>query len=159
MLLNRVSFLTVLILSLGNVVSLASPNPLFPQTLAQNSQGSNRVQRGQVKWINQLNLTQEQKQKLQAIQSRYKNEIFQRQQAVRQANKELREMMVSNASVDQIRRQHTQVQQLRQQLEETRLNSILAMRDVLTSEQRSKLAQLMQQRQPNPRKPQGNQQR
>jgi Spy/CpxP family protein refolding chaperone len=159
MLLSRISVLSVLILSLGNVVTLASPNPLFPKTLTQNPQMPNRVERGQVKWINQLNLTQEQKQKLQAIQSTYKNEIFQRQQAVNQANKELREMMVSNASADKIRRKHTQVQQLRQQLEETRLNSMLAMRDVLTSEQRSKLAQLMQQRQKNFPKQQGNQQR
>jgi len=159
MLLSRISVVSFLMLSLGGFVTLASPNPLFPQTLAQSPQGPRRAEHGPLKWIDQLNLTDQQKQKLLAVQSQYKDQISQRQQAVRQANKELREMMVGNSSADQIRRKHTQVQQLRQQLEESRLNSMLAMRDVLTSEQRSKLAQLMQQRHQNSRKQQGNQQR
>lgn len=153
MLLSRVSVVSVIMLSLGGVVALASPNPLFPKTAAQHLEAPRRGERSQVKWMDQLNLTQEQKQKLERIQNRYKSEITQRQQAVRQANKKLREMMTAgNTSADQIRRQHKQVQELRQQLEETRLESMLAMREVLTQEQRSKLGQLMQQRQQNSRK-------
>ncbi|MFB8792183.1 MAG: Spy/CpxP family protein refolding chaperone [Potamolinea sp.] len=152
MLLSRISVVSFLMLSLGGFVTLASPNPLFPQTLAQSPQGLRRAERGPLKWMDQLNLTDQQKQKLLAVQSQYKDQISQRQQAVRQANKELREMMTGNTPTDKIRRQHKQVQFLRQQVEDSRLESMLAIREVLTQEQRSKLGQLMEQRQQNSRK-------
>lgn len=152
MLLSRVSVVSVLMLSLGGFVALASPNPLFTQTVAQNPEAPKLGDRSRVKWMDQLNLTQEQKQKLERIQTRYKKEITQRQQAVRQANKELREMMIGNIPAEKIRSQHKQVQFLRQQVEDSRLESMLAIRELLTQEQRSKLGQLMEQRQQNSRK-------
>ena len=45
-----------------------------------------------------------------------------------------------------MREKHRQIIGLRQQLEEVQFESTLAMREVLTPEQRSQLAQLMQQR-------------
>ncbi|MGL5061764.1 MAG: Spy/CpxP family protein refolding chaperone, partial [Microcoleus sp.] len=94
-----------------------------------------------------LNLTADQKQRMQAIRDRYKDQISQRMQAVRQARQELTTMMSSaTANATQMRDKHRQVMALQQQLEEVRFESMMAMREVLTAEQRSRLAQLMQQR-------------
>jgi Spy/CpxP family protein refolding chaperone len=92
-----------------------------------------------------LNLSSAQQQELQTIYSQYKDQISQRKQAVRQVNRELRDLMVSTASNDEIRAKYQEVQALRQQLEAARFESLLAMRDVLTPAQRSRFAQLMEQ--------------
>lgn len=152
MFLSRASILSFCVLALGGAVALSSKTPLFSyQTLAQNSAGQMYQNHGKLKLMEQLNLSQEQKQKLKDIHSQYKDTISQRKQVVRQATKELREMMAGNATANEIRTKHRQVQELRQQLEESTFDSMLAMREVLTSEQRQRFAQLMEQRQQNPR--------
>ena len=157
MLLRRISVVSVLLLSLGGAVALANQNPLFPQAVAQNPGGARHKENRQFKLMEQLNLTQEQQQKLQGIQSQYKDQISQRKQAVRQATRELRDMMTGTASGDQSRAKHQQVQDLRQQLEKVTFESMLASRDVLTLDQRKQFAQLMEQRHQNSRKPRSNQ--
>jgi Spy/CpxP family protein refolding chaperone len=96
--------------------------------------------------FDQLNLTADQKQKMQAVRDRYKDQISQRMQAVRQARQELATMMTGTANASEMREKHRQIMGLRQQLEEVQFESTLAMREVLTPEQRSQLAQMMQQR-------------
>lgn len=159
MLLRRISIFSALLLALGGAVAIAKPNPLFLQSVVQNPQGQNRGAHGQPKLMEQLNLTPDQKQKLQAIQSQYKDEISQRKQAVRQASRELKSLMTGNAPADEVRSKHRQLQDLRQQLEEVSFESTLAMREVMTPEQRSKFAQLMEQRRANIRNPMNNQTR
>ncbi|HBB34034.1 MAG TPA: Spy protein [Cyanobacteria bacterium UBA8803] len=154
MLLHRVSVLSVLLLSLGGVVALANPNSNFlTPTLAQNFEGQQRPHWGKQRLMQELNLTPEQEQKLQDIRSQYKDQISQRQQVLRQATQEFASLMASNADSSQIRAKHQQVQQLRQELEDLRFESMLAMRDVLTSDQRSRFAQLMEQRREEFRNP------
>lgn len=144
--LRRVSILSVVLLSLGGAVALANQNPLFPQSVAQNAGGLGHMGRGQPKLMEQLNLTPDQKQKLQTIHSQYQDQISQRKQAVRKATQELRDLMASDASATSIRTKHQEVQGLRQQLEAVSFESTLATRDVLTLDQRKQFAQLMEQR-------------
>lgn len=146
MLLRRLSVLSAFLLALAGAVALAKPNPLFGQFVAQNVGGHRRAEFGQLKLMNQLNLTQEQKQKLEAIQSQYKGQISQRKRELRQAMQEFKGLMASSASSQEIRTKHQQVEGLRQQVEEVSFESTLAMRDVLTPDQRKQLAQLMEQR-------------
>lgn len=160
MLLRRVSIWSVLLLVLGGAVALAKPNSLFPKTVAQNAQnleGSRAAESGKHNWMAQLNLSQEQKQKLQAIRSQYKDQLSQRKQAVRQVTQQLRDLMTSNASLEEIRAKHQQVQGLRQQLEEVSFESMLATRDVMTLDQRKQYAQLMEQRRKDSSNPMENQ--
>ena len=160
MLLRRVSIWSVLLLVLGGAVALVKPNSLFPKTVAQNTQnleGPKRAEGGKHNWMAQLNLSEEQKQKLQATRSQYKDQIFQRKQAVRQITQQLRDLMVSNASADEIRAKHQQVQQLRQQLEEASFESMLATREILTLDQRRQYAQLMEKRRKDSPNQMGNQ--
>ena len=147
MLLRRVSALSVLLLSLGGFVVLANPKPdFFPPLMAQSFEGPPGHNWSKPRLMEELNLTQEQQQQLQAIRSQYKDQISQQQDELRQASEELRSLMTSDADANQIRPKHQQVQQLRQQLEALHFESMLAMREVLTPEQRQEFAQLMERR-------------
>ncbi|MBD1880306.1 MULTISPECIES: Spy/CpxP family protein refolding chaperone [unclassified Coleofasciculus] len=144
--LNRISLLAVLILSIGSAVALADPNPQSSQTIAQNSPGA-RPQRGNKDGLlQQLNLTPQQMQQMQAIRQKYRTQIAPRQQTLRQARQELATLMNSTASASQIRSKNQQVEELQQQLQKLRFESMLEMREVMTPEQRAKFVQLMQQR-------------
>jgi periplasmic protein CpxP/Spy len=145
---RRISAIAVLMFTLGSTATVAVPNPVEPQTIAQNQQ-PNRPAGRESRLFEQLNLSADQKQKMQAVRDRYKDQISQRMQAMRQARQELETLMAGTANTSQIRDKHRQIMGLRQQLEEVRFESMLAMREILTSEQRSKLAQLMQQRRQN----------
>lgn len=147
--LRRASVLVVLALSLGGAVAFTQLNPLQPQAIAQNRGESDRPDKGMPRWIQDLNLTPEQTQQMQAIRDRYKDQMTQRAQALRQAQRELGDLMAGDASKDQIRTKYNQVQTLKQQLGQVRFESMLEMRDVLTSEQRRQMAERMKNRREN----------
>ncbi|MCU0546399.1 MAG: Spy/CpxP family protein refolding chaperone [Oscillatoriaceae cyanobacterium Prado104] len=144
---SRISAIAMLMFAIGSTgAAIAVPNPALSQTIAQNQQQNQRGGK-EGRLFEQLNLTAEQKQRMQAVRDRYKDQLSQRRQAVRQARQELENMMSGNqANASQMRDKHRQVMALRQQLEEVQFESMMAMREVLTAEQRSRLAQLMQQR-------------
>ena len=144
---RRISAIAVLMLTLGTTAAAtAVPSPTQPERIAQN-QRPNRPGGKEGGLFEKLNLSADQKQKMQAVRDRYKDQVSQRMQAVRQARQELEAMMSSTtANASQIRDKHRQIMGLRQQLEEVQFESTLAMRDVLTPEQRSQLSQQMQQR-------------
>ena len=144
---RRISALAILMLTLGTTAAAtAVPSPVQPETIAQN-QKPNRPAGKAGGMFDQLNLSAEQKQKMQGVRDRYKEQVSQRMQAFRQARQELETMMSSpTANVSQMRDKHRQIMGLRQQLEEVQFESTLAMREVLTPEQRTQLSQMMQQR-------------
>ncbi len=148
MLLRRVSVWSVLLLSLGGVVAFAKPKSLTPQ-LTQNVLGQPRQDWDEQRLIQELNLSEEQKQQLQAIEQHYRGQMNQQYQKLLPAQQELGGLMAGTASQSQIRDKYRQVEALRQQLGGLRLECMLAMREVLTPTQRSRYAQLMQQRQEN----------
>lgn len=94
-------------------------------------------------WLRELNLNANQVRQIQAIRQQYQNQLNQERQALQQANQELRQLMTTNASADQIRQKFTQVQSLRQKLANTRLDSMLAIRNVLNPQQRQKLGEVL----------------
>ena len=144
---RQFSAMAVLILTLGTTAAAtAAPSPAQPERIAQN-QPSNRLGGKENGLFEKLNLSAEQKQKMQTVRDRYKDQVSQRMQAVRQARQELQTMMSgTTANVGQMRDKHRQIMGLRQQLEEIQFESTLAMREVLTPEQRSQFSQMMQQR-------------
>lgn len=146
---RRVSVLAVLMLSLGSAVAFANQNSLVPQAIAQNTEAPRRPNRGKEQLIQELNLTPQQTQQIQTIQNQSQDQISQRRQAVRQARQELFELMAGTASESQVRQKYRQVETLKQQVSEIRFDSILAMREVLTPEQRRQFAERMQNRRGN----------
>ncbi len=100
-------------------------------------------QQGQL--LKQLNLTPAQMQQLQTIREKNKDAMRSNMQQMRQTQQELRTLMVGNANAEQLRTKFNEVQTLKQQTEKMRFESMLAMREILTPEQRTKIDQLMQQ--------------
>lgn len=147
MLIRRISAIAVLMFTLGTTAAAtAVPSPVQTETIAQNEK-PNRPAGREGGLFDKLNLSADQKQKMQTVRDRYKEQVSQRMQAVRQARQELETMMSSpTANVSQMREKHRQIMGLRQQLEEVQFETTLSMREVLTPEQRTQLSQLMQQR-------------
>ncbi len=99
------------------------------------------------KLLQQLNLTPEQSQKVQAIQDKYRTDMEQSMPALQQASKEFRTLMDGDGLTDQLRQKHTQVQELQQKLSNLSFEHQLAIRDILTADQRRQQAAIM--RDPN----------
>lgn len=143
--LRRVSVLALAMLSLGGGVASANPNNLLPQKLAQTLQTQTQSNRSGL--IQELNLTSDQVQRMQAVRQQYKDQIAQTSQRLRQAQQELQTLMASTATANQVRDKHRQVVALQQQLGELRFESTLALRELLTPQQRIKYVEHMQKHQ------------
>ncbi|MGK7872593.1 MAG: Spy/CpxP family protein refolding chaperone [Xenococcaceae cyanobacterium] len=160
MLLRRISLLAaVIVLSLSSIAALADPlpnsntrlnNPL-DQPLAQAPTGARRRGQGfdKERFMEQLNLTEDQRQKIQEIRQKYQGEIDQRRETLHAAHQELGDMMAGTDSADAIRTKHQEVIKLRQELGNLRFESMLEIREVLTPEQRNQFAQMMRQHREN----------
>lgn len=147
MFLRRIPVLAVLALSLGTTVALAQAHPqLFAQTVAQNQGQWHGHGGGPQQFMQELGLSQQQVEQMQAIKNKYKSQTAQQRQALRQAEQELRNMIAGTASADEIRQKHNEVRALRQQLEDANFASLLEIREIMTPEQRAKFAQIMQNR-------------
>jgi periplasmic protein CpxP/Spy len=95
------------------------------------------------KWQEQLNLSAAQKAQIQQIRDQEKTSSQSLRQQMKAAFEKQQSLMTGNASDDQLRQQHREVQALRQQAEDRRFDTMLKIRQVLTPEQRTKAAQLM----------------
>ena len=100
------------------------------------------------KVLKQLNLSSEQLQKLKAIRDRDLPKIKELAEQSRQANKELRDLLAGTESSDVIRAKHNQVLNLQQELRKLHFERMLAMREILTPQQRSQLNEIMQKKRP-----------
>ncbi|VEP13046.1 P pilus assembly/Cpx signaling pathway, periplasmic inhibitor/zinc-resistance associated protein (fragment) [Hyella patelloides LEGE 07179] len=104
--------------------------------------------------LQQLDLTSEQSQQIEAIreQSRTENDtLYQEMQANRsqmrshRASPWARSLFTDDASSEQLRQQHQKIPDLSQQLGDRRFEMMLQVREVLTPEQRTQMATLMSQ--------------
>ncbi|MBD2178318.1 Spy/CpxP family protein refolding chaperone [Pseudanabaena sp. FACHB-1998] len=95
------------------------------------------------KMLKQLNLTPEQLKKLKEVRDRDQGKMRELAQQSRQANKELRDLMAGNESNDALRTKHNQVLTLQQELQKQHFERMLAMREILTPQQRSQLNEMM----------------
>lgn len=127
---------------------LASPDKLadLPDSADKFAANSPDMPSGKV--LKQLNLTPDQLQKLKAVRDRDLTQIRELSQKVRQANKELRELLASTEGSDVIRAKHTQVMALQQELQNQHFERMLAMREILTPQQRSQLNEITQKNRP-----------
>lgn len=137
-----------LLLTFGGAIALpisTSASITLAQADTQSPRRSPRLARKE-NWLQELNLSKEQIQKIQQIRRQYQARLTQQRQSVKQAQQSLKDLMASgNTSSEQIRQKFSQVQTLQQTLADTRMESMLAIRSVLTVEQRQKLTELMRQ--------------
>ncbi|MGD1714764.1 Spy/CpxP family protein refolding chaperone [Dapis sp. BLCC M172] len=143
-LISAVLGLLVIPLNISSV--LANPNynnvsEKFSQTIQVQRPGRN-----QNRIFEQLNLTDEQTKKIIGIREENQQEIRQSLQNLRNVQEELNTMITGKGNDNQLRKKHSEVLQLRQELAELQFNTLLKIREVLTPQQLQQWSKLMQQR-------------
>ena len=145
----RILTLLSILLSIGATTLPARADLLTAQ--------NNRVSNGELKipaggvgnLVKELNLSPDQIQRLQQVRKNSQGKTKERRQALRTAKQELTQLLQGNASSDQIRQKRQQVQSLQQEVADSNFENTLAIREILTPEQRVKLQQILQQRRQN----------
>ncbi|MBS1954879.1 MAG: Spy/CpxP family protein refolding chaperone [Cyanobacteria bacterium SZAS-4] len=93
--------------------------------------------------LTSLNLTPEQKQKIQEMRKQVAPKTRELRQQLNAKRQELRDMMFeANAGDDQVRAKRKEVRQLQDKVEDMQINDFLGIRSVLTPDQRLKLTDL-----------------
>ncbi len=125
-------------------------------SLKQNNQSPNgelKIPAGNLNNLTkELNLSREQIQKLQQLRKNAQGKTKERRQILQIAKQELNQLIQGNASANQIRQKRQQVQSLQREIADTNFEKTLAIREILTPEQRVKLQQISEQRRQNRQK-------
>jgi periplasmic protein CpxP/Spy len=143
---SRFRILTVLavVLSIATAIS-----PVRADVFTAQNNRTNISANGAGNLIKELNLSQDQIRRLQQIRANSRDKNKERRQALRAARQELTQLLESNASSDQIRQKRQQVQSLQREVADRNFENTLAIREMLTPEQRLKWQRLIQQRRQN----------
>ncbi|USR90642.1 Spy/CpxP family protein refolding chaperone [Phormidium yuhuli AB48] len=132
-------------LVLGTVTtSYANAEDLRPREIQMSQRGPG--ERGQMRWMERLDLTSDQMNSIQAIRDRYQPQLETLRERMKQQRDTMHTVMGSNASSEDIRQQRQQMMQLRDEMSELRFNSMMEIREVLTEEQRAQVREWMEER-------------
>jgi P pilus assembly/Cpx signaling pathway, periplasmic inhibitor/zinc-resistance associated protein len=148
---NQTSRAVVAMFGLSVVALFALSTPVQAEVIAQAAPNQPSMNERSDQLLTSLNLTPEQQQKIQVIRQEYQGQMRQQQQQMRQLQQELNGLMAGNTPESELRKKHDQFMALKAQMGEIQFNMMLKTREILTTEQRSQLAELMQERRQNPR--------
>ena len=152
--LRLISLLTTLTaLALNSNIASATP-VLAQETIVTSARSQLIAQRRRAreqgweegKFLENLNLTATQKQDIEKIRQKYQPQITQKKTNLGTVQQELKTMMAGTESNSVLRAKHQEVVRLRQELENLHFESMLQMREILTTEQRAQLVQMIGQR-------------
>lgn len=96
--------------------------------------------------LQSLNLNAEQKRQLRTARQSFQPQIRERRLKILEAQAELDEMLAGTATDAVLKAKFQQVSQLRQDVQQLQFESVLAMRQILTPEQRKQFAAAMEKR-------------
>ncbi len=119
----------------------STPTPPRQPQEKQPSQPSQPSQEEQVR--DDIALSSSQQERMTEIRQSYLAENGRLEAELNQARQELQEMMIGDASTRQIRRQRNTVERLRQRMSDNRFSSMMAVREVMSVEQRTAFADSM----------------
>ncbi len=142
------------ILSVLLSIATASSPARADLTNTQNNRVNRQSQlptNGVLNLVRELNLSSDQIQRLQQLRKNSQGKNKERRQALQAAKQELAQLLQGNGSSDQIRQKRQQVQNLQREIADTNFENTLAIREILTPEQRAKLQQIIDQRRQNRR--------
>ncbi|MBD0268934.1 MAG: Spy/CpxP family protein refolding chaperone [Cyanobacteria bacterium Co-bin8] len=94
----------------------------------------------------QLDLNEDQLSQIRTIRESSRTTLQPLREQMRAGHQELRSLMASNASTDELRQRHSTLMNLEQQMRAERFEVMLQIREVLTPEQRTELANMLEQR-------------
>ena len=98
---------------------------------------------GLQKFLNRLDLSEEQSTQIKAIYRRHYQINQEYRQELREAKEEMGSLLTSEANPNRIRQKHREIQSLNQELGNSRFEALLEVREVLTREQRQEIADMM----------------
>jgi Spy/CpxP family protein refolding chaperone len=125
----------------ANSLGLLAQMPDAPDPDMQRpGDGSPRTDKG---WMREIGLSQAQLQQIKTIRERYQPQLQANREAVKKARDEFQQLMRGTASDNQLRQKHSELVNLHQQGDNLRFESMLAIRGVMTPEQRQKAAEFM----------------
>lgn len=125
-----------------------SNTSIIAQRPSEDSPRRGKKGRGQ-RWermMKKLDLTPEQTEAIQNIKEKYRGENPNIKEEIRENKEKMHSLLANDASSNELRQQHQKMQSLRQQMGDRKFESMLEMREVLTPEQRTKMAQLIKER-------------
>ena len=137
-----------ILVPMGGALALTDTQFNPPERVAQRSSQPNDNRRGfqDGRWMEALDLSPEQSEQIQAIREQSRQTMEPLREQMQQAREQLRSLMASNtATDDDLRAAHEEVQNLHQRLGSQRFETTLKIRQVLTTEQRTQMAELMEQ--------------
>ncbi|ASC72386.1 uncharacterized protein XM38_033430 [Halomicronema hongdechloris C2206] len=120
----------------ASLLAQADPAPLPPDT----------EQSPDPRWFEAIDLSDTQLQQIRSIRDQARDTLQPLHQELRQERQTLRGLMASDVPAAELRSHHDTIQTLQQQLGDERFETMLAIRDVLTPDQRATLAELAEQR-------------
>jgi periplasmic protein CpxP/Spy len=149
---SRFRLLTLLsiLLTLATTILPARADLSLSQNNNRSTNNELKIPAGSVgNLVKELNLSPDQIRRLQQIRKNAKGKTQARRQALQTARQELNQLLQSNASADLVRQKRQQVQALQREIADANFENTLAIREILTPEQRIKWQQLIQQRRQN----------
>lgn len=121
--------------------------------IAQNNRSLNRELKMPIGNVSnlakELNLSPDQIQRLQKLRENAQVQTKERRQTLQKSKQELAQLIQGSASSDQIRQKRQQVQSLQREVADINFEQTLAIREILTPEQRVKLQEIIKQRRQN----------
>lgn len=132
---------TLTALTQNSNTSASRPSTPTPPRQPQEKQPSQPSQEEQVR--SEIALSSSQQERITEIRQSYLAENGRLEADLNQARQELQEMMIGDASTRQIRRQRNTVERLRQRMSDNRFSSMMAVREVMSVEQRTAFADSM----------------
>jgi periplasmic protein CpxP/Spy len=125
-------------------LSASSPSSIAQQPTDENPQNDRVTSDSRLnRVLLQLNLTPEQLTQIRDISDKYRRENTTLRKDLSQNRQQLNTLLGSDASSEELQAQHTKVENLSSQLSNNQFTTLLAIREVLTAEQKAKLAELM----------------
>ncbi len=134
---SLVNMVNVAILSMA--IALGSSSSV----IAQETPEGRPLRNPPMQLLRQLNLTEAQKQQIKTIQERDRESRKSAIEQLRSGETELKNMLDGTSSNETIRAKFNQIQNLRQQNMKMHFEQMLAIREVLTVQQRSQLSQIL----------------
>jgi len=132
---------TLTALTQNSNTSASRPSTPTPPRQPEEKQPSQPSQEEQVR--DDIALSSNQQERMTEIRQSYLAENGRLEAELNQARQELQEMMIGDASTRQIRRQRNTVERLRQRISDNRFSSMMAVREVMSVEQRTAFADSM----------------
>jgi periplasmic protein CpxP/Spy len=157
----RLPIFISILLSISTIILPARADRSFEQRaegkhllwrIAQNNQPIDGLQvpvGSVLNLVKQLNLSRDQIQRLRQLRKNSQGQNKERRQSLQRNKQELNQLIQGNGSSEQIRQKRQQVQSLQREIADINFEHKLAIREILTPEQRVMLQQIMEQRRQN----------